>query len=249
MVAQPARVAAAVARCMPSRNYPPKIIAGMVWALLISIFLVFDLHHWLNFETLKRHHAHLIALKTQAPWLVAGGFFVFYVGVTALSLPGATLMALAGGALFGWTAGTVLISFASTIGATCAFLSARYLLRDTVQQRFNAQLMALNKSVVQEGAFYLFTLRLVPLFPFFLINLLMGLTPMRTATFYWVSQVGMLPGTLVYVNAGTQLGQLETPAEIFAPTLLFSFALLGLLPLIARYLVRRLQQRRGEARL
>ncbi len=215
---------------------------------LITAFFVFDLDRALTFEALKQSQARFAALYAESPWLVAGGFFTLYVVVTALSLPGAVIMTLAGGALFGVVIGTVLISFASTIGATLAFLVSRYLLRDTLQRRFGDKLTAFNNGIIQDGAFYLFTLRLVPLFPFFLINLLMGLTPIRTATFYWVSQVGMLAGTVVYVNAGTQLGEITTPADILSPTLLLSFLLLGIFPLIARSLVRRIQRRRIYAR-
>lgn len=215
---------------------------------LITAFFVFDLDRALTFEALKQSQARFAALYAESPWLVAGGFFTLYVVVTALSLPGAVIMTLAGGALFGVVIGTVLISFASTIGATLAFLVSRYLLRDTLQRRFGDKLTAFNNGILQDGAFYLFTLRLVPLFPFFLINLLMGLTPIRTATFYWVSQVGMLAGTVVYVNAGTQLGEITTPADILSPTLLLSFLLLGIFPLIARSLVRRIQRRRIYAR-
>ncbi|ALP51885.1 pyridine nucleotide-disulfide oxidoreductase [Candidatus Tenderia electrophaga] len=217
-------------------------------ATLIIAFFAFDLHQWLSFETLKQSQARFDALFTASPWLVAGSFFALYIVVTALSLPGAAVMTLAAGALFGLTFGTVLVSFASSIGATFAFLVSRYLLRDTVQQRFGDKLKTINDGIARDGAFYLFTLRLVPVFPFFLINLVMGLTPLRTVTFYWVSQIGMLPGTLVYVNAGTQLGQLESPSGILSPELVLSFALLGLFPLIARSVVRRIRRRRVYAK-
>ncbi len=145
--------------------------------------------------------------RDSAPVLVSLLFFAFYVVITALSLPGAAIMTLAGGALFGLAWGFVIVSFASTIGATLAFLVSRYLLRDSVQKRFGDRLKPINRGIEREGAFYLFTLRLVPIFPFFLINILMGLTPIKTFTYYWVSQLGMLAGTVVYVNAGTQLAQ------------------------------------------
>ncbi|MES1949708.1 mercuric reductase [Salinisphaera sp. S4-8] len=166
--------------------------------------------------------------------LFAAGFFLVYVAVTAISLPGAAVMTLIGGALFGLAEGTLLVSFASAIGATLAFLIARFVLRESVQKRFGSRLKALNRGVERDGAFYLFALRLVPVFPFFVINLAMGLTPVRTRTFYWVSQLGMLPGTLVYVNAGTQLGQVESLSGVLSPGLIASFVLLGLFPLIAR---------------
>lgn len=166
--------------------------------------------------------------------LFAAGFFVIYVAVTAISLPGAAVMTLVGGALFGLLEGLLLVSFASAIGATLAFVMARFVLREGVQKRFGRRLAALNRGVEREGAFYLFALRLVPAFPFFVINLAMGLTPIRTRTYYWVSQLGMLPGTLVYVNAGTQLGQVQSLSGVLSPGLIGSFVLLGLFPLIAR---------------
>jgi len=166
--------------------------------------------------------------------LFAAGFFIIYVAVTAISLPGAAVMTLIGGALFGLLEGLLLVSFASAIGATLAFLMARFVLREGVQKRFGRRLAALNRGVERDGAFYLFALRLVPAFPFFVINLAMGLTPIRTRTYYWVSQLGMLPGTLVYVNAGTQLGQVQSLSGVLSPGLIGSFVLLGLFPLIAR---------------
>lgn len=166
--------------------------------------------------------------------IAAAAFFGVYVLVTALSVPGAAVMTLIGGALFGLVEGTLLVSFASAIGATLAFLISRFVLGDVVQKRFGKKLAALNRGVEKDGAFYLFALRLVPVFPFFVINLAMGLTPLRTRTFYWVSQLGMLPGTLVYVNAGTQLGQIQSLSGVLTPGLIGSFVLLGLFPLIAR---------------
>lgn len=168
------------------------------------------------------------------PWLAGLSFFVVYVVLTGLSVPGAALLTLVGGALFGLVEGLLIVSFASATGATLAFLMARFVLRRWVQERFGRRLAALNRGVEKDGAFYLFALRLVPLFPFFVINLAMGLTPMRTRTFYWVSQLGMLAGTVVYVNAGTQLGQLQSLSGIVSPGLIGSFVLLGVFPLIAR---------------
>lgn len=179
------------------------------------------------------------------PVLVPGAFFAAYVLLTALSVPGAVVLTLIAGALFGVVEGTVLVSFASAIGATLAFLIARFLLRDAVQRRFGQRLAAFNRGVEREGAFYLFALRLVPAFPFFMINLAMALTPMRAATFYWVSQLGMLAGTLVYVNAGTQLGQIQSLSGVLSPGLIASFALLGLFPLIARKTIDVFQRRQA----
>ncbi len=225
-----------------------RTVLVLILAAVIVAFFAFDLDQWLTFEALKQSQARFDTLYNESPWMVAGIFFSIYVIVTALSLPGAAIMTLAAGALFGLTSGTLLVSFASSIGATLAFLVARFLLRNTVQSRFGDKLKTINDGIAKDGAFYLFTLRLVPLFPFFLINLVMGLTPLRTATFYWVSQVGMLAGTLVYVNAGTQLAQLESAAGILSPGLLLSFALLGIFPLIARSIVRRVQRRRVYAK-
>ena len=217
-------------------------------AVLAAVFFAFDLHQYLTLETLQARRGEFIALKDQSPWLVTGLAFAGYVLVAALSLPGALVMTLAMGALFGLLWGTLLVSFASSIGATLAFLVSRYLLRDAVQQRFGDKLKAINDGIARDGALYLFTLRMVPVFPFFLINLLMGLTPMRARTFYWVSQVGMLAGTLVFVNAGTQLAQLQSLSGILSPSLLFSFVLLGAFPMIANKFIQWLQSRRVYAR-
>ena len=214
---------------------------------LVAAFFAFDLHQLLTLESLQAQREDFAALKEQSPWLVAGSAFLGYVLVAALSLPGALVMTLAMGVLFGFWWGALLVSFASTIGATLAFLASRFVLRDAVQQRFGDKLKTINDGVARDGALYLFTLRMVPLFPFFLINLLMGLTPMKTRTFYWVSQVGMLAGTLVFVNAGTQLAQLESLSGILSPALLFSFALLGLFPMIAHKFIQWLQRRRVYA--
>ena len=220
----------------------------LVIAALVIAFFAFDLDRWLTFEAIKESQARFDALRMEMPWQLAGAFFLVYVAVTALSLPGATVMTLAIGGVFGLVYGTVLVSFASTMGATLAFLISRYVLRDSVQRRFGDKLKAVNEGIAKDGAFYLFTLRLVPAFPFFLINLVMGLTPLRTATFYWVSQVGMLAGTLVYVNAGTQLAKLDGPAGILSPGLILSFALLGVFPLITRVSLRHYQRLRVYAK-
>ena len=216
-----------------------------VISLLIAGFFWLDLDALLTLEGLKAGLIEFERWRAANPVLVGGAFLLLYIVVTALSLPGAAT--LAAGALFGLLWGTLIVSFASSIGATLAFLVSRYLLRDTVQSRFGERLKALNEGIEKEGAFYLFTLRLVPIFPFFLINLLMGLTPIRALTFYWVSQVGMLAGTLVYVNAGTQLAQLESLSGVLSPSLVFSFALLGLFPLISKKLLALFKARRVYA--
>lgn len=211
------------------------IVAAVVIAMAAYFFL--DLGRYLSLAYLQQQldiiHS-FYAENRLLSWLI---FLVVYVVVTALSIPGAAVMTLAGGAIFGFTTGLVLVSFASAMGATLAFLVARYLLRDWVQQRFGDRLKTINQGIEKDGAFYLFTLRLVPVFPFFLINLVMALTPLKTWTFYWVSQVGMLAGTAVYINAGTQVAQLQSAGDILSPGLIGAFVLLGLFPWIARALL------------
>ncbi|MEW8154423.1 MAG: VTT domain-containing protein, partial [Candidatus Thiodiazotropha endolucinida] len=224
---------------------PRKLIVLLVVALLVFAFFLFDLDKVLTLDYLKSQRDGIISWKDSHPLLATVVFFIVYVAVTALSLPGAAVMTLAIGAVFGLLWGLVLVSFASTIGATLAFLIARFLLKDTVQNRYGDRLKAINEGMRKDGAFYLFTLRLVPIFPFFVINLLMGLTPIRTWTFYWVSQVGMLAGTVVYVNAGTQLATLDSASGILSPALIGSFVLLGLFPLLAKKLVTLLKQRKA----
>ncbi|WP_100636773.1 FAD-dependent oxidoreductase [Marinomonas sp. ef1] len=224
-----------------------KIALLVLIAALATGFFYFDLNQLLTLDGLKSGLTQFDAWRDESPLLVGGAFLLLYVIVTALSLPGAVIMTLAAGALFGLLWGTVIVSFASSIGATLAFLVSRYLLQDMVQSRFGGRLKAFNEGIAREGAFYLFTLRLVPIFPFFLINLLMGLTAFRAFTFYWVSQVGMFVGTLVYVNAGTQLGQLESLSGILSPSLLLSFVLLGVFPLIAKKIVDVVKARRVYA--
>ena len=220
-----------------------KIVLLILVAALITLFFVFDLHQLFSLEYFKQHQADFMASFEQNPLLTGGSFFLIYVLVTALSLPGAAVMTLAAGALFGFGWGLVLVSFASSIGATLAFLCSRFLFRQALEQRFGSQLQSINAGIERDGAFYLFTLRLVPIFPFFVINLVMGLTHLRTLTFYWVSQVGMLAGTMVYVNAGTQLGQIESLSGILSPELIASFCLLGIFPLLAKRLIATIKAR------
>ena len=224
--------------------------ALLLTAVLVGIvaFFVFDLGRFFSLDFLQQSQARFADLREQQPLALAAGYFLVYVAVTALSLPGATIVTLAGGAIFGLGWGLLIVSFASSIGATLAFLTARFLLRDSVQSRFGQRLAEVDKGIQKDGAFYLFTLRLIPVVPFFVINLLMGLTNMKAWTFYWVSQLGMLAGTAVYVNAGTQLGQLTSLQGIVSPGLLGSFVLLGLFPLIARRVVEAVQKRQVYAR-
>lgn len=211
-----------------------KILTVLTMAALVALFFLFDLQRYLSLAEIKTHQEVFQQVYASNRMLSLIGYFALYVLVTALSLPGAVIMTLAGGALFGFLPALIVVSFASAIGATLAFLVSRFLLRDWVQHKFRERLQVLNAGIENEGGFYLFTLRLVPIFPFFVINLVMGLTPMRTSTFYWVSQLGMLAGTAVYVNAGTRLGQMQTVNGILSAELLLSFALLGVFPLLAR---------------
>lgn len=214
-----------------------RIALLVLLAAAIAAYFWFDLGTVLSLENFKQSQADIVAAKDANPLFYIGGFFLIYVIVTALSLPGAAIMSLVAGALFGVITGTILVSFASTIGATLAFLSARFLLRDWVQSKFGERLKAIDDGIARDGAFYLFTIRLIPLFPFFVVNLLMGLTRIKTRTFYWVSQIGMFPATIVFVNAGTQISKIESTAGLLSPTLIGSFVLLGLFPWIARGLV------------
>lgn len=221
-----------------------KLLVLLIFVGLIVAFFATGLNEQLTLESFKAQQAELAQLNTDNPWLVGGVYFGLYVLVTALSLPGAAIMTLAGGALFGLATGLVIVSFASSIGATLAFLASRFLLRDWVQAKFGDRLKAINQGVEKEGGFYLFTLRLVPAFPFFVINLVMGLTPIKPFTFYWVSQLGMLAGTAVYVNAGTQLAQLNSLSGILSPGLLGSFVLLGIFPIVAKKLLDKIKSAR-----
>jgi pyruvate/2-oxoglutarate dehydrogenase complex dihydrolipoamide dehydrogenase (E3) component/uncharacterized membrane protein YdjX (TVP38/TMEM64 family) len=217
-------------------------------AVLIVAFFAFGLGRYFSLDFFRSQQAAIFAFYRANPLQTAAAFFALYVAVTGLSLPGAAIMTLVAGAIFGLLWGAILVSFASTIGATFAFLASRFLFRDAIQRRFGDRLRAINAGIEKEGAFYLFTLRLVPAFPFFVINLVMGLTPMKTRTFYWVSQVGMLLGTIVYVNAGTQIGRIESLKGILSPGLLLSFAALGILPIVAKKTVDLLRARKVYAR-
>ena len=218
-------------------------LLGVIVAAIFSFFY-FDLNSYLTLQGMKDSLDTFQSQIAQNPVLSIGVFFAIYVAVTALSLPGAAILTLAAGALFGLVQGLVIVSFASSVGATLAFLVSRFILRDTVRSKFKEKLKKIDEGVEKQGAFYLFTLRLVPVFPFFLINLLMGLTSLKTWTFYWVSQVGMLAGTAVYVNAGTQLAQIDSLSGIVSPGLIFSFVLLGIFPWIAKAIVAVVNRRR-----
>ena len=222
-----------------------KLLLATLIAIVLILLLFFDVHHYLTLEYLKSSKDKLDVYYQDNPLLVLGTYFVIYLASTAFSLPGAAVLSLAGGALFGLTAGTLVVSFASTIGATLAMLIARVLLRDWVQNRFASQMTTINSGMIKEGPFYLFTLRLLPAVPFFVINLVMGLTPLRTVTFFWVSQLGMLPATLVYVNAGSELGKIQSIDDILSPQLIISFVLLGIFPLLVKKILTAIQTKSG----
>jgi len=225
-----------------------KIIIIAVIMAAIAAFFAFDLGQFLSLENIKASQADIAQWQADNSFIAALSFFAVYIAVTALSLPGAAVMTIAAGAFLGLFWGVVIVSFASSIGATLAFLMSRFVLRDSIQNKFAERLKTINQGIERDGAFYLFTLRLVPVFPFFLINILMGLTPIRTITFFLVSQIGMLAGTLVFVNAGTQLAQVDSLSGILSPGLLLSFALLGLFPWIAKKIIAVLKQRKVYAK-
>ena len=226
---------------------------GYKWLLLalvglcIVLFFVFDLGAYISLGNVKQNLGSLQEFYRENRILTMGIYLLGYILMAALSLPGAAVVSLAGGAVFGLVTGTILVSFASSIGATLAFLFSRYMFRDWVQNRFAAKISTINGGVEKEGGFYLFTLRLVPIFPFFMINLAMGLTPISARVFYLVSQIGMLPGTIVYLNAGTQLATLESLGGILSFNILFSFALLGIFPLVAKKVVGGIRARKVYA--
>ena len=215
-----------------------KLLLGI--ALIIVVLVVgLNFGQHLTLDNAKLKQAELSSFIESNFFMAIALYFVSYVAITALSIPGAAVVTLLGAALFGFWISLALVSFASTIGATLAFLSSRYLLRDWVQKKFGNKLTAVNQGVEKDGPFYLFSLRLIPVFPFFLINLLMGLTPISTIRFYLVSQLGMLPGTAVYLNAGTQLAQIDSLAGIVSPAVLLSFALLGIFPIIVKWIMNK----------
>ncbi|MGA9332855.1 MAG: FAD-dependent oxidoreductase [Rudaea sp.] len=229
---------------MNTRALLPRLLVLLAIAAAIVAFFAFGLQHQLSFDALKARHQQLAHWQAMHPWLLAGAFFCVYVLVTSLSLPGAAILTLAGGAVFGLIEGTVLVSFASTIGATIAMLASRFILRNWVRKRFAHGSKRVDEGIERDGAFYLFSLRLVPAFPFFVINLVMGLTSLPAFTFYWVSQIGMFAGTVVYVNAGTRLASLNSLSGLVSPALIGSFLLLALLPWLSRGIISWIKSRR-----
>ena len=220
------------------------LAVAVVAIAVVFVYFHFDLGQKLSLDALKQSRDGLRALVERQPVALFGGFFVAYVAMTGLSIPGAAVLSLAAGALFGFWAGVVVVSFGASVGATLAFLTSRYLLRDAIRARFGRRLKAIDAGLEKGGAFYLLTLRLVPLFPFFVINLAMGLTAIPVLRYYWVSQLGMLPATAIYVNAGTRLASIEKISDVLSPGLLGSFVLLGIFPLIARWAIAAWQAHR-----
>ena len=198
---------------------------------------MFDLHHFVTLENLKAQQQRFQMLNQENPFVTKALFFLAYVTVAALSLPGAIIMTLAAGAFFGVLSGSIIVSFASTIGATLAMLAARYLLRDNLQNKYESRLTTINKGIEDEGGFYLFTIRLIPVIPFFVVNLVMGLTKLKTSVFALVSQLGMLPATVIYVNAGHQIAGIDTVKDILSLPIIISLAVLGIFPLLAKKLI------------
>ncbi len=210
-----------------------KVIVIVVLCLLL-LAVVFDITQYLNLEQLKEHHSNIITLYQENPGLFISVFFISYVLMSALSIPGAAVMTLVAGSIFGLILGSIIVSFASSIGATIAFLIARYLFKDSIESKYQKLFKTIDEKIKEEGAFYLFTLRLIPQVPFFLINLLMGLTNLPTRVFYLISQIGMLPATIIYVNAGKQLASINSLSDILSPNIIIAFILLGTFPLIIK---------------
>lgn len=232
-----------------NKNFSFKVAVVLLIIVVIALFRIFDLGQFLSLSYIKESQSYFQELYAENGFFVVTVYMLIYIIVAALSLPGAAVLTLTAGALFGLWVGVLVVSFASTIGATLACLVARFLLRDWVQNKFSNKLQKINQGIKREGAFYLFTLRLIPAFPFFVINLAMGLTKIKLWTFYWVSQVGMLAGTFVYVNAGRELGRIDSLGGILSPRLIISFVMLGIFPLAAKKImsfIRRKRDLKGE---
>lgn len=221
-----------------------KIIIVLIIAASIAVFKIFGLGEYFSLSYLKESQQNFQELYVNNRASVITAYMAIYILVTSLSLPGAAIMTIAGGALFGLFAGTIIVSFASTIGATIACFFARFILRDWVQTKFGNRLKAVNEGIEKEGAFYLFTVRLIPYIPFWLINIAMGLTNMPLRTFFWVSQVGMLAGTIVYVNAGKEVAKISSVKDIASPALIISFVLLGTFPIITKKIMELYKKKR-----
>jgi len=224
-----------------------KLILIAILAILIAAFFAFGLHEHFNLQSLQAKRGDFQNLYKENPILIAGGFFLVYVAFTALSLPAAAILTLGAGAVFGFWTGLILVSFASSIGATIAFLIARYVFRDAMEKKFGSQLEKVNEGVTKDGWLYCFSARLIPAFPFFVVNVVMALTKLKTLTFYWSSQLGMLAGTAVFVNAGTQISNIEKIADILSPKIIGSFILLAVFPVIAKFVMSKLKKEPQES--
>lgn len=209
----------------------------LIGVIIVTVFVSFDLHRFLTLEYLRSSEVSLRQFQQNHPYTLMWAYFVVYFVVAAFALPGVLVSTVAGGFLFGLVQGTILVSFASTLGATASFLVARYVFRDWIEKKYGDKLHAVNDGIEREGGFYLFSMRLIPLFPYFLINVVMGLSQMKLKTFYWVSQAGMLPVSFVLVNAGKELGKIESLSGIIRPGLIASFVVLGLLPITTRKII------------
>lgn len=222
-----------------------KILIIILISGSVGLFFYLGLHQYLTFERIKAAQGDLRAYTEAHFFQAVLAFCAVYIASTALSLPGAALLTLLSGALFGLIVGTILASISSTLGATLAFLASRHLLRDTIQSKFGKSFEKINQGIEKEGGFYLFTIRMIPAFPFFLVNLVMGLTRIDTFTYMWTSMAGMFLGTTVYVNAGTQLSELESASGIFSPAIIMSFVALGIFPVFAKKLINYLRKNKN----
>ena len=238
---------------MLSSNNILKLVVAIAIVACIALFFLLPTHEFFSFEYVQQQRREIIDLYLANPVLFIAIYVVVYVVLTSLSIPSATLLTLIGGAVFGLTTGTLVILFASTFGAVCAFILARYVLHDYVQEKFSKYLHQINRGVAEEGAFYLFGLRVVPVVPYFVVNFVMALTPIRLWTYYWVTQISMLPGTILYVNSGKEIGQLESASGILSWSLILSLVALGVFPLVAKKLVdlirSRIRRDRNRARV
>lgn len=222
-----------------------KLAAFFVFIAAVGAVTYLIPSEFLSLDYLKSNRAAFAQYYENNSGIIVAGFVLLYITSTALSLPGATVITLAGGAIFGFWLGLILVSFSSTVGATLAFLISRFFLRDYLNKKFGPKLSIINDGLERDGRAYLFTLRLVPAFPFFLVNMLMGLTAFRTWPFMYISWIGMLPGTMAYVNAGTQIAALDSLNSVLSPRLILSFAILGLFPLVLKWCVRWAKNRKG----
>ncbi|UCG79396.1 MAG: TVP38/TMEM64 family protein [Nitrospirota bacterium] len=230
-------------------KFSKKMLAGMAVILLVLLLRMFNVGHYFSLEYIKESQVRFGEVYAQSRVTVIGIYMFIYIAVTSLSLPGAAVLTIGSGALFGLVTGVILVSFSSTIGATIACFASRYILRDWVQKRFGIKIKKINEGIEREGAFYLFTLRLIPLFPFWMINLVAGVTRIPLRKFFWVSQIGMLPGTIVYVNAGREIAKIDSLSGILSPGLIISFVILGIFPLAVKKAMAFYRKRTGRSEL